>query len=147
MNKVMLVGRLVRDPETRYTQGKESMAVCRFTLAANRKYAREGEAQADFINIVAFGKTAEFISKYFVKGMAIGLSGRIQTRSYEDNGGQKRTAFEVICEECEFVERKAESGGAKSTVGAGKNTVGAGKKQQAKQTREEYDDWDGYLPF
>ena len=98
MNKVLLVGRFVRDPETRYSQSAEPLAICRFSIAVNRRYKREGEADADFINCVAFGKTGEFIQKYFVKGMQIGISGRLQIRNWEDSQGQRRTSAEVVTE-------------------------------------------------
>ncbi|MCC8013674.1 MAG: single-stranded DNA-binding protein [Eubacterium sp.] len=107
MNKVMLVGRLTRDPETRYSQSAEPLAICRIGLAVNRRFKRDGEADADFINCVAFGKTGEFIQRYFVKGMGIGISGRLQVRNWEDSQGQKRVTTEVIVEEAEFVERKS----------------------------------------
>ncbi len=107
MNKVLLVGRFVRDPETRYSQSAEPLAICRFSIAVNRRFKRDGEADADFINCVAFGKTGEFIQKYFVKGMQIGVSGRLQIRNWEDSQGQRRTSAEVIIEEAEFVERKS----------------------------------------
>ncbi len=107
MNKVMLVGRLTRDPETRYSQSAEPLAICRIGLAVNRRFKRDGEADADFINCVAFGKTGEFIQRYFVKGMGIGVTGRLQVRNWEDSQGQKRVTAEVIIEEAEFVERKS----------------------------------------
>ena len=90
MNKVILMGRLTRDPEVRYTQTNNTL-VASFSLAVNRRFTREGDTQtADFINIVAWGKTGEFCSKYFKKGQQVGIIGRIQTRSWEDNQGQKR---------------------------------------------------------
>lgn len=107
MNKVLLVGRFTRDPETRYSQSSEPLAICRFGLAVNRRFKREGESDADFINCVAFGKTGEFIQRYFVKGMGIGITGRLQIRNWEDSQGSKRTSCEVVVEEAEFVEKKA----------------------------------------
>lgn len=106
MNKIMLVGRLTKDPETRYSQTAEAMAVCRFTIAASRRYKRDGEPEADFINCIAFAKTAEFIQRYFTKGMAIGLSGRLQVSNYEDKAGNRKTYTNVVVEEAEFVEKK-----------------------------------------
>lgn len=100
MNKVSLIGRLTKDVEVRYTQS--NIPVGSFTLAVNRRFAKEGEQQADFINIIAWNKTAEFCSKYFKKGQQIGLVGRIQTRTYEDNNGQKRYVTEVVAEEVYF---------------------------------------------
>ena len=106
MNKVILMGRLTRDPEVRYTQTNNTL-VASFSLAVNRRFARQGEErQADFINIVAWNKTGEFCSKYFKKGQQVGVIGRIQTRSWDDEQGQKRYATEVIAEEVYFAEGK-----------------------------------------
>lgn len=108
MNKVELVGRLTRDPEIRYTQGENASAIARFSVAVNRRFKNaEGNYEADFINCIAFGKNAEFIEKYFTKGMAIGLSGRIQTGSYTNKDGQKVYTTDVVVEETEFVESKS----------------------------------------
>ena len=105
MNKVQLVGRLTRDPEIRYSQGENATATARFSVAVNRRFKNsEGNYDADFINCVAFGKSAEFIEKYFKKGMAIGLTGRIQTGSYTNKDGQKVYTTDVVVEETEFVE-------------------------------------------
>ena len=110
MNKVQLVGRLTRDPEIRYSQGENATATARFSVAVNRRFKNaEGNYDADFINCVAFGKTAEFIEKYFRKGMAIGLTGRIQTGSYTNKDGQKVYTTDVVVEETEFVESKGTS--------------------------------------
>ena len=110
MNKVQLVGRLTRDPEIRYSQGENATATARFSVAVNRRFKNaEGNYDADFINCVAFGKSAEFVEKYFKKGMAIGLTGRIQTGSYTNKDGQKVYTTDVIVEETEFVESKGAS--------------------------------------
>lgn len=107
MNKVILVGRFTRDPEIRYSTGENATATARFSVAVNRRFKNaEGNYDADFINCVAFGKTAEFIEKYFRKGMAIGLTGRIQTGSYTNKDGQKVYTTDVVVEETEFVESK-----------------------------------------
>jgi single-strand DNA-binding protein len=106
MNKVLLLGRLTRDPETRYTQGMEPIAVVKYSLAVNKKFKRQGEADADFINCVAFGKVAEFAEKYFSKGQLVAVTGRLQVRSWEDKDGQKRTATDVVVEEQYFAESK-----------------------------------------
>ena len=104
MNKVILLGRLTKDVETRYTQTNNSL-VATFTLAVNRRFAKEGEErQTDFINIVAWGKTGEFSSKYFKKGLQVAVVGRLQNRSYEDNNGQKKYVTEVITEEVYFAD-------------------------------------------
>lgn len=91
MNKVILMGRLTRDPEIRYTAGDNSMAIARYTLAVERRFKRDGEAAADFIRCVAFGKPAEFAEKYFHQGIKIAISGRIQTGSYTNKDGKRYT--------------------------------------------------------
>lgn len=101
---MILVGRLTKDPEVRYTDG--GLSIARFSIAVDRRFKKDGEQAADFPNVVAFGKTAEFIEKYFNKGMRIGLSGRIQTGSYTNNDGNKMYTTDVIAEEVEFVESK-----------------------------------------
>lgn len=108
MNKVILVGRLVRDPEVRYTQGDNPMAIARYTLAVDRRFKREGEPTADFINCVVFGKPAEFAEKYFRKGLRIAISGRITTGSFTNKDGVKVYTTEVTVEDQEFAESKAE---------------------------------------
>ena len=109
MNKVILMGRLTRDPEVRYTQTNNTL-VASFSLAVNRRFTREGDTQtADFINIVAWGKTGEFCSKYFKKGQQVGVIGRIQTRTWEDQQGQKRYITEVIAEETYFADSKRDA--------------------------------------
>ena len=103
MNKVILLGRLTRDPEERYTQTTNTL-VASFTLAVNRRFVRQGEErQTDFINIVAWNKTGEFVSKYFKKGQQVAVVGRLQTRSYQDNN-QTRYVTEVIAEEVYFAD-------------------------------------------
>ena len=107
MNKVILMGRLTRDPEVRYTSVENSLAITRYTLAVDRKIKRDGEATADFISCVAFGRSAEFAEKYFRKGTKIAIAGRIQTGSYTNRDGQKVYTTEVVVEEQEFAESKA----------------------------------------
>ena len=107
MNSVQLIGRLTRDPEIRYTDGGAS--ITRFGLAVDRRFKQENGADADFINIVAFGKTAEFIEKYFHKGMKIALNGRIQTGSYTDKDGKKVYTTDIVAENVEFCESKGNS--------------------------------------
>ena len=110
MNKVILMGRLTKDPEVRYTQSNNTL-VASFSLAVNRRFVKEGEErQADFINIVAWSKIGEFCSKYFKKGQQVGVIGRVQTRSYDDAQGQKRYVTEVIGEEAYFADSKREDG-------------------------------------
>ena len=110
MNKVVLMGRLTRDPDVRYSNGEQATAVARFTLAVDRRVARkDGEQTADFISCVSFGKTAEFVEKYFRQGMRMVLSGRIQTGSYTNRDGQKVYTTDVVVEEVDFAESKATS--------------------------------------
>lgn len=106
MNKVILMGRLTRDPEIRYTQSATPMAVTRYSLAVNRSFKREGEPDADFINIVAFGKRGEFASKYFKKGQMVGVVGQIRVNSYEDQNGQRKWSTDVIVDEQHFAESR-----------------------------------------
>lgn len=105
MNKVILMGNLTRDPEIRYTQGN-NMAIARFSLAVNRKYAKEGEAETDFFNLTAFGKQAEFVEKYFKKGSRMLVSGRIQNDNYINKNGEKVYSVQIITDDIEFCERK-----------------------------------------
>ena len=108
LNCVTLIGRLVNDPEIRTTTTGKSVAT--FRIAVDRSFVKQGEQrQADFITIVAFGSTSDFVAKYFSKGSMIALQGRIQTRNYEDNNGNKRTAFEVVATEVSFCGSKNET--------------------------------------
>ena len=109
MNKVILMGRLTRDPEIRYSQGDNAMAVARYTLAVDRRFKRDGEASADFISCVAFGRPAEFAERYFRQGLKIVVTGRIQTGSYTNRDGIKVYTTDVVVEEQEFAESKAAS--------------------------------------
>ena len=110
MNKVILMGRLTRDPEVRYSAGENSMAIARYTLAVDRRFKRDGEATADFISCVVFGRGAEFAEKYFHQGIRIVVSGRIQTGSYTNREGQKVYTTDVVVEEQEFAESKNAGG-------------------------------------
>ncbi|MCL2377002.1 MAG: single-stranded DNA-binding protein [Defluviitaleaceae bacterium] len=111
MNKVILMGRLTRDPEVRYSNAAEPLAIVRYTLAVDRRVSRErrdsGEQTADFINCTAFGRAAEFVERYFRKGQLVSVVGRMQVRSYDDNTGQRRWATEVITDEHFFAESRA----------------------------------------
>ena len=109
MNKTVLIGRLTRDPEVRYTQNNNTL-VCQFTLAVNRRFKQEGQPDADFINIVAWAKTGEFCSKYFTKGQQVAVCGHLQTRNYDDKDGKKVYVTEVIAEDVYFADSKRESG-------------------------------------
>lgn len=109
LNKVILMGRLTRDPELRHTQS--DIPVASFSLAVDRGYSRrdDSQQQTDFINIVAWRNTAEFVSKWFSKGQLVAVSGRLQVRSYKDRDGNNRTACEVVADECFFAESKRSS--------------------------------------
>lgn len=107
MNKVILLGNLTRDPEIRYSQGEKQMAVARFSLAVNRRFSNDGETNADFFNCTAFGKTAEFIEKYFRQGSRMSLVGRIENNNYTNKNGEKVYSVQIMVEEVEFAERKS----------------------------------------
>ena len=107
MNKVILMGRLTRDPEVRYSQGEQATAVARYTLAVDRRFRRDGEQTADFIGCVAFGRSAEFAEKYLRQGTKIVVESRIQTESYTNKEGQKVYTTDVVVENQEFAESKA----------------------------------------
>lgn len=128
LNNVVLMGRLTADPELKQTQN--GVSVLSFGIAVDRDYTQQGEdRQADFINIVAWRQTAEFISRYFTKGQMIALKGSIQTRSYEDKQGNKRTAFEVVADKVYFC--------------GGKNDKNSNQKPQSNNT-DGFDDFDGF---
>ena len=110
MNKAILMGRLTRDPDVRYSQGENPMAIARYTLAVDRRFKRDGEQSADFINCLAFGRSAEFAEKYFKQGTKIAITGRIQTGSYTNRDGQKIYTTDVVIEEQEFAESKKAAG-------------------------------------
>ena len=111
MNKVILMGRLTRDPEVRYSQGEGQMAIARFTLAVDRRFKKQGDAvTADFFNCTAFGKQAEFVEKYLKQGTKMVVIGRIQNDNYTNKDGQKVYSVQIIVEEMEFAESKASAG-------------------------------------
>ena len=146
MNKVILMGRLTRDPEVRYTQTNNTL-VASFSLAVNRRFARPGEErQADFINVVAWSKLGEFCSKYFKKGQQVGVIGRIQTRNWDDEQGQKHYVTEVIAEEAYFADSRKDGEGAGANFDA---TFGA--MPQAAAGASENSDFETFsgddLPF
>ena len=114
MNKVIIIGRLVADPEIRYTQGNEPIAIARYRLAVDRRFKKEGEQSADFIPCIAFSKLAEFAKNYLKKGTKIAVVGRIQTGNYTNKEGQKVYTTDIVVEECEFAESKAASGTAQT---------------------------------
>lgn len=111
MNKVILMGRLTRDPEVRYSQGENSMAIARYTLAVDRRFVKNGQQSADFVSCVCFGKSAEFVEKWLKQGIKICITGRIQTGSYTNKDGVKIYTTEVVVEDQEFAESKKSEGG------------------------------------
>ena len=126
MNKAIIMGRLTRDPEVRYTQGENQMAIARYTLAVDRRFNRNGdENTADFIPCVAFGKAGEFAERYFRKGTKIAVTGRIQTGSYTNKDGVKVYTTEVVVEEQEFAESK------NSNSNSSEGGFGGGMSQQS----------------
>lgn len=139
-NLVVLTGRLTADPELKTTPS--GVPVCNFTIAVNRNYRAGEEQQADFINVTAWRGTAEFISKYFTKGKMIGIEGAIQTHKYQDKDGNKRTAFEVVVNNAQFVEGKKE--GNESTTTESDPLVGFSNKLDE---FTEVSGMDGDLPF
>ncbi|HPQ46601.1 MAG TPA: single-stranded DNA-binding protein [Clostridia bacterium] len=140
MNKVILMGRLVREPELRYSN-TSNLAVVKFSLAVDRRFKREGQPDADFISCTAFGKTAEFINNYFTKGMRVAVTGRLQVSSWEEEPGKKRYSTDVVVEEAYFADSKKDSG----------NNEFAGRQMdqmsQADDGFAKVDDDDDELPF
>lgn len=127
MNKVILMGRLTRDPEVRYSQGAEPMAVARYTLAVDRRGRRDENGQnADFISCVAFARNAEFAEKYFRKGTKIAITGRIQTGSYNDKEGRKVYTTDVVIEDQEFAESKSSQNGGNTQAPPEQSDAGDG---------------------
>ena len=118
MNRVILMGRLTRDPDIRYSQGENSMAIARFTLAVDRRVRRDADQTADFISCVAFGRTAEFMEKYMKQGSRVCVEGRIQTGSYVNRDGQKVYTTDVVVENAEFADGKASASSAPQQRGA-----------------------------
>lgn len=145
MNKVILLGRLGKDPEVRYTQAAEPLAVCRFSIAVDRPYKKdrqEGEQTCDFINCVSFGKRGESIGQYFHKGNRIAVTGRIQVSSYNDQQGNKKYSTDVIVEYFEFCENKSESG----NIGYASKNVGSDPIPKPPEGFSDYDT-DEDIPF
>ncbi|MDP4109654.1 MAG: single-stranded DNA-binding protein [Bacillota bacterium] len=139
LNKAILMGRLTGDPELRHTPN--NTAVTSFTLAVNRSFGSKGEQQTDFIDIVGWGSTAEFVTKWFRKGMLVAVSGRIQTRNWEDKQGNKRKSVEVVADEVHFAEPKRESA-SRSDEAPGYGSIPSGSSGFS-----ELSDDDGELPF
>ena len=130
MNKVLILGRIVRDPEVRYSQGENPVCICRYTLAVPRKYRRDGDPEADFINCIAFGKLAEFAEKYFMKGRRYCVSGRLQTGSYQNKDGKTVYYTDVVVEDQDFADNSGNSGN-------GGNGSASGSPQQKSGTQSQ----------
>lgn len=135
MNKVEMMGRMVRDPEVRYSQGANSTAVARFSIAVNRRYKREGEPDADFFSCVAFGKTAEIIEKYFKQGKMIAIVGRVENDNYTNKDGQKVYGTRISIDECFFC---GDSNGSSEANNSGANG-------SAKESKEPKTDKNGFM--
>ena len=137
MNKVILMGRLTRDPEVRYSQGEQATAVARYTLAVDRRFRRDADQQtADFIGCVAFGKLGEFAERYLRKGTKVVVSGRIQTGSYTNRDGQKVYTTDVVVEECEFAESKNAGGESSGGFTPSERLLGDGLSEGVKPPRD-----------
>lgn len=134
MNKVIMMGRLTRDPEVRYSQGEQAVAIARFSLAVDRRVKRTGEPEADFFNCTAFGRQAEFVEKYLRKGTKIVLTGRVQNDNYTNKDGQKVYSVQVLIEELEFAESKnaanAASGGSRPVSSDGFMSIPEGTEDE-----------------
>ena len=150
MNKVILMGNLTRDPEIRYSQGENSLAIARFSDAVNRRFARQGETDVDFFNCTAFGRQAEFLEKYFRQGSRVLLSGRIQNDNYTNKNGEKVYSVQIIAEEIEFAERKS-TADANAAAAAGQSGFGGGAPQPNAAANDDFmnipDGIEDGLPF
>ena len=131
MNKVILMGRLTRDPEVRYSQGASQTAVARFSIAVDRRFKREGEPDADFFNCTAFGKQAEFIERYLRKGVKVVVCGRIQNDNYTNKEGQMVYSVRVMVDEIEFAESKNASANNGDSGYNGGGYIGGGNSAPA----------------
>ena len=147
MNKVVLMGRLTKDPELRYTNTNNT-PLSSFSLAVNRRFTRQGEErQADFINITAWGKTAEFVKNYFTKGMQVAVVGRIQTRSWDDEAGKRHYATDVVAEETYFADSKRSNTSNTGNTGNMQSMDRMAPPKQANDGFATVDDDDDELPF
>lgn len=152
MNKVILIGRLTRDPDVRYSQGDSPIAVARYTLAVDRRYHKEGEQSADFISCIAFGRLGEFAERWLHQGSKIAVVGRIQTGSYTNQEGRKVYTTDVVVEEQEFAESKAEAenhqGGQNGYQRGGYQAGGQGYQSgQGYQKDQNYQNGQGYQNY
>ncbi|MCI5882822.1 MAG: single-stranded DNA-binding protein [Clostridiales bacterium] len=149
MNKVILMGNLTRDPEIRYSQNENSLAIARFSIAVNRRFNRQGETDTDFFNCTAFGKQAEFVEKYFKQGSRMLLTGRVQNDNYTNKNGERVYSVQIIAEEIEFAERKSTADANASRGGA--SNFGGGTPEPAMAADDDFmnipDGIEDGLPF
>lgn len=147
MNLVVLMGRLTKDVEVRYSQGDQGTAIGRYTLAVNRSYKRDGEPDADFINILTFGKNAEFAGKYFKKGQLVAVEGELRISSYTDKEGNKRWSTDVVVSKQHFAESKKDQGSQEAPAGRAYNPPKPSYKQEQMGFVPMDDESDEELPF
>ena len=148
MNKVILMGNLTRDPEIRYSQGENSLAIARFSIAVNRRCSRQGDTDTDFFNCTAFGKQAEFVEKYFKQGSRMLLTGRVQNDNYTNKNGERVYSVQIMADEIEFAERKST---ADANASRGASNFGGGAPEPAMAADDDFmnipDGIDEDLPF
>ena len=148
MNKVILMGNLTRDPEIRYSQGENSLAIARFSSAVNRRFSRQGDTDTDFFNCTAFGKQAEFVEKYFKQGSRMLLTGRVQNDNYTNKNGERVYSVQIMADEIEFAERKST---ADANASRGASNFGGGAPEPAMAADDDFmnipDGIEDGLPF
>ena len=148
MNKVILMGNLTRDPEIRYSQGENSLAIARFSIAVNRRFSRQGDTDTDFFNCTAFGKQAEFVEKYFKQGSRMLLTGRVQNDNYTNKNGERVYGVQIMADEIEFAERKST---ADANASRGASNFGGGAPEPAMAADDDFmnipDGIEDGLPF
>lgn len=148
MNKVILMGNLTRDPEIRYSQGENSLAIARFSIAVNRRFSRQGDTDTDFFNCTAFGKPAEFVEKYFKQGSRMLLTGRVQNDNYPNKNGERVYSVQIMADEIEFAERKST---ADANASRGASNFGGGAPEPAMAADDDFmnipDGIEDGLPF
>ena len=148
MNKVILMGNLTRDPEIRYSQGENSLAIARFSIAVNRRFSRQGDTDTDFFNCTAFVKQAEFVEKYFKQGSRMLLTGRVQNDNYTNKNGERVYSVQIMADEIEFAERKST---ADANASRGASNFGGGAPEPALAADDDFmnipDGIEDGLPF
>ena len=148
MNKVILMGNLTRDPEIRYSQGENSLAIARFSIAVNRRFSRQGDTDTDFFNCTAFGNQAEFVEKYFKQGSRMLLTGRVQNDNYTNKNGERVYSVQIMADEIEFAERKST---ADANASRGASNFGGGAPEPAMAADDDFmnipDGIEDGLPF